>query len=62
MTGAMRRAMAKDPAEFDPRKFLKDATAAARALCKERFAAFGCAGQAPRIKPIALERMAARYA
>jgi fructose-bisphosphate aldolase class II len=62
MTGAMRRAMAKDPAEFDPRKFLKDATAAARGLCKERFEAFGCAGQAPRIKPVPLEKMAARYA
>jgi fructose-bisphosphate aldolase class II len=62
MTGAMRRAMARDPAEFDPRKFLKDATAAARGLCKERFEAFGCAGQAPRIKPVPLEKMAARYA
>ena len=62
MTGAMRRAMAKDPAEFDPRKFLKDATAAARGLCKERFEAFGCAGQAPRIKAVPLEKMAARYA
>jgi fructose-bisphosphate aldolase class II len=61
MTGAMRRAMARDPAEFDPRKFLKDATAAARGLCKERFEAFGSAGQAPRIKPVPLERMAARY-
>jgi fructose-bisphosphate aldolase class II len=62
MTGAMRRAMAEDPAEFDPRKFLKAATAAARDLCKERFTAFGCAGQAPRIKPLPLEKMAARYA
>jgi fructose-bisphosphate aldolase class II len=62
MTGAMRRAMARDPAEFDPRKFLKDATAAARGICKERFEAFGCAGQAPRIKPVPLEKMAARYA
>ena len=62
MTGAMRRAMAKDPGEFDPRKFLKEATAAARELCKERFAAFGCVGQAPRIKPVPLEKMAARYA
>jgi len=61
MTGAMRRAMAKDPAEFDPRKFLKDATAAARSLCKQRFEAFGSAGQAPRIKPLPLEKMAARY-
>ena len=61
MTGAMRRAMAEDPAEFDPRKFLKAATAAARALCKERFEAFGCAGQAQRIRPEPLERMAQRY-
>ena len=62
MTGAMRRAMARDPAEFDPRKFLKDATAAARGVCKERFEAFGSAGQAARIKPVPLEKMAARYA
>ncbi len=62
MTGAMRRAMAKDPAEFDPRKFLKEATVAARALCKERFEAFGCAGQAARIAPVPLERMAQHYA
>jgi len=62
MTGAMRRAMARDPAEFDPRKFLKDATAAARGVCRERFEAFGCAGQAPRIKPVPLDKMAARYA
>jgi fructose-bisphosphate aldolase class II len=62
MTGAMRRAMAEDPAEFDPRKFLKAATKAARDLCKERFEAFGCAGQAPRIKPVPLDKMADRYA
>jgi fructose-bisphosphate aldolase, class II len=62
MSGAMRRAMAKDPSEFDPRKFLKEAMVAARALCKERFAAFGCAGHAARIAPVPLERMAQRYA
>jgi len=61
MTGAMRRAMAQDPTEFDPRKFLKEAMLAARALCKARFEAFGCAGQAPRIAPVPLERMAQRY-
>jgi fructose-bisphosphate aldolase class II len=54
MTGAMRRAMAKAPAEFDPRKFFKEAMLAARALCKERFEQFGCAGQAERIRPRAL--------
>ncbi len=61
MTGAMRRAMARDPAEFDPRKFLKEAMVAARALCKERFEAFACAGNAARIAPVPLERMAQRY-
>ena len=54
MTGAMRRAMAKAPAEFDPRKFFKEAMLAARALCKERFEQFGCAGHAGRISPRAL--------
>jgi len=53
MTGAMRRAMNKDRSEFDPRKFLKDATAAARGVCVERFEAFGCAGMASKIKPAA---------
>jgi fructose-bisphosphate aldolase class II len=62
MTGAMRKAMAEKPDEFDPRAFLKAATAAARGICKARFEAFGCAGQASRIVPIPLERMAARYA
>jgi len=61
MTGAMRRALSKDPSEFDPRKALIAAKKAARLLCKERFEAFGCAGQAERIVPIALEVMAARY-
>ena len=62
MTGAMRLAMHKDPSEFDPRKFLKDATAAAKGICKARFVAFGCAGQASKIKPIHLDKMATRYA
>ena len=61
MTGAMRRTMAKSPSEFDPRKFFKDATVAARDICKQRFNAFGCAGRAAQIKPIPLERMAERY-
>ena len=61
MTGAMRLAMHKDPSEFDPRKFLKEATAAAKGICKARFVAFGCAGQASKIKPIHLDKMAARY-
>jgi fructose-bisphosphate aldolase class II len=61
MTGAMRQAFAKDPSEFDPRKALIAAKKAARLLCKARFEAFGCAGQAQRIQPLALEVMAKRY-
>jgi fructose-bisphosphate aldolase class II len=55
MTGAMRRAMGQDRSEFDPRKFLKEATSAARDVCIDRFQAFGAAGMAPRIKPAALQ-------
>jgi fructose-bisphosphate aldolase class II len=62
MTGAMRRTMAKAPGEFDPRKFFKDATLAARDICVARFEAFGCAGQASRIQPVAMEKMVRQYA
>ena len=61
MTGAIRRHMDKDKSNFDPRKFLKDATAAAKDICKARFEAFGCAGQASKIKPIMLDNMTERY-
>ena len=61
MTGAMRRALRRDPSEFDPRKALLAAKKAARLLCAARFEAFGCAGQAERISPVALEVMAKRY-
>jgi len=30
-------------------------------ICRDRFEAFGCAGQGSRIKPVALEKMADRY-
>jgi fructose-bisphosphate aldolase, class II len=61
MTGAMRRLLNVDRSEFDPRKFLKQATAAAQEICRSRFEAFGSAGQAGRIKPVPLDRMADRY-
>ena len=62
MSGAMRRLMVTDRKEFDPRKFFKAARDAARDICRERFEAFGCAGRASRIKPLALETLARRYA
>jgi fructose-bisphosphate aldolase class II len=61
MTGAMRRSLWTDRVEFDPRKALKEATAAARDLCRERFQAFWCVGQASKIKPFPLESMARKY-
>jgi fructose-bisphosphate aldolase, class II len=62
MTGAMRRLMGEHPEEFDPRAFLKAATSAARDVCKARFDAFGCAGQAAKIRALPLAAMAQRYA
>jgi fructose-bisphosphate aldolase class II len=62
MTGAMRRLMGQKPEEFDPRKFLAEAVKAARDVCRDRFEAFGSAGNADKIKPVPLEAMAARYA
>ncbi|MCK6425148.1 MAG: fructose-bisphosphate aldolase class II [Burkholderiaceae bacterium] len=61
MFGAMRQLMATQPGEFDPRKALAAATQAAQGICQARFEAFGCAGQASRIQPVALEAMAQRY-
>ena len=61
MTGAMRKVFAEQPSEFDPRKALAAATRAAKAIVKARFEAFGCAGQAARMKPIPLESMIRRY-
>jgi len=62
MTGAMRQLLNEKRSEFDPRKALTAAKKAARGICKQRFEAFGCAGQASRIKPLSLDFMATRYA
>lgn len=61
MTGAMRQLFAQQTSEFDPRKALTAAKNAARGIVKARFEAFGCAGQASKIKVISLEAMAKRY-
>lgn len=62
MTGQFRKVAMENPAEFDPRKFLKPAMDAMRELCRQRFEAFGTAGNASRIKVIPLDEMARRYA
>lgn len=62
MAGQFRKIAAEHPEEFDPRKFLKPAMDALRNLCRDRFERFGTAGNASRIKVIALDEMARRYA
>ena len=61
MTAAVRKSMNENKSAFDPRDFLKPARAAAKALCKQRYEQFGCAGMASKIKPLPLEAMAQRY-
>jgi fructose-bisphosphate aldolase class II len=60
MTAAIRKVLAEDPAEFDPRKYLKPAMAMMSAVCRARFEAFGTAGHADRIRPLPVEAMARR--
>lgn len=60
-TGALRRYLAKNPSEFDPRKYNKEAKEAMRKICIERYDVFGTAGQASKIRPMALEKMALKY-
>lgn len=60
-TGAIRRFLAQNKAEFDPRKYLAASTQAMKEICIARYEAFGAAGQASKIKPISLETMYQRY-
>jgi fructose-bisphosphate aldolase class II len=62
MTGQFRRIAMEHPTEFDPRKFLKPAMDAMRELCRDRLERFGAAGHASKIKIIAMDDMARRYA
>jgi fructose-bisphosphate aldolase class II len=60
-TGAIRRHLAENRSNFDPRKFLKTSTAAMKDICKARYEVFGCAGHASKIRPLSLEAMVDRY-
>lgn len=60
-TGAVRRHLAQNKSNFDPRKFLTAATDAMTEICKARYEAFGTAGNADKIKPMSLEAMYKRY-
>ena len=61
-TGAIRKHLAENKSNFDPRKFLKEATKGMSDICKARYEAFGAAGQASKIKKVfSLEEMQKRY-
>jgi fructose-bisphosphate aldolase class II len=61
-TGAVRKFLAENKSEFDPRKFLAPTIAAMKGIVKDRLQAFGTAGQISTIGKIySLEEMAARY-
>ena len=61
MTAAIRQYLHQNPGKFDPRDYLKPAREAAKQICKARYLAFGCEGQAGKIKPISLDKMVDRY-
>ena len=61
-TGAIRKHLAENKSNFDPRKFLKEATKSMSAICAARYEAFGAAGMASKITKIYnLEEMQKRY-
>ena len=60
-TGAVRKFLAENPKEFDPRKWLAVTTKAMKEICKARYVSFGTAGNASKIRTIGLEAMVKRY-
>jgi fructose-bisphosphate aldolase class II len=60
-TGSIRRHLDGNRSNFDPRKFLAEATKGMTEICKARYEAFGTAGNAEKIKPQSLEIMFERY-
>ena len=54
MTGAIRKVLTEHPDKFDPRDYLKPARAAMKKLCAERMVAFGQAGNASKMRALAV--------
>ena len=61
-TGAVRKFLAENKKEFDPRKFLIASTKAMKEICLARYKSFGTAGNASKIKVLSLDAMTSRYA
>ncbi len=60
-TGSIRRHLADNTSNFDPRKFLKQATKGMSGICKARYEAFGCSGHADKLAIRSLEKMHIAY-
>ncbi len=60
-TGAIRRFLVENPAEFDPRAYLKHSITAMHDICVERYEAFGTAGHADHIRALPMDAMTKRY-
>ncbi len=60
-TGAIRKHLAENKSNFDPRKFYKEAKNGMKQICKDRYEAFGCAGHADKIKAKSLDEMTSYY-
>ncbi len=61
MTGAIRKVFTEDPAEFDPRSYLKPARSAMQEVVAERMRGFGQAGHARDYEARPLEEMQLIY-
>jgi len=61
-TGSIRKHLAENTANFDPRKFYREATIAMSDIVAARFEAFGSAGQADKITVTSLDKMSQKYA
>ena len=62
ITAAIREAGYADPSNFDPRHFMKPAMKYMKQVCADRYQQFWAAGNASKIKQIALDDYAAKYA
>jgi fructose-bisphosphate aldolase class II len=61
ITGAIRKAFAENPAEFDPRHYMAPAREAMKQVVKQRMVEFGQAGHAAKIRQVTLAEMAKIY-
>ena len=61
ITGAIPRQIFQHPSKFHPHEYLKPAREAAKKICVDRYRAFGCEGQAAKIKPLPLDKIAEKY-